>query len=62
MQELKLCYLEKVFNMKYKKGCNIRIVRQGGATTSEEVIGWIFMIAPIPKYVSRIFVGQFQTL
>ena len=48
--------------MKYKKGCNIRIVRQGGATTSEEVIGWIFMIAPIPKYVSRIFVGQFQTL
>ena len=59
MQELKLCYLEKVFNMKYKKGCN---VRQGGATTSEEVIGWIFMIAPIPKYVSRIFVGQFQTL
>ena len=60
MQELKLCYLEKVFNMKYKKGCNIRIVRQGGATTSEEVI--IIMIAPIPKYVSRIFVGQFQTL
>ena len=48
--------------MKYKKGCNIRFVRQGGATTSEEVIGWIFMIAPIPKYVSRIFVGQFQTL
>ena len=60
MQELKLCYLEKVFNMKYKKGCNIRIVRQGGAATSEEVI--IIMIAPIPKYVSRIFVGQFQTL